>query len=73
MALGQPRGSTFDGKIYQMPMEFNTFCLFVNTDLYKKAGLDPDKDYPKTWDDLASVGQKIATWNGATATVEGFR
>ena len=70
---GSLAGSTFDGQVYQMPMEFNTFCLFVNTDLYKQAGLNPDKDYPKTWDDLASVGQKIAKWNGSMVTVEGFK
>ncbi len=70
---GSLDGSTFNGRIYQMPMEFNTFCLFVNTDLYKQAGLDPDKDYPKTWDELASVGQKIAKWSGSNATVEGFK
>lgn len=70
---GSLAGSTFDGKVYQIPMEFNTFSLFINTELYKKAGLDPDKDYPKTWDDLATVGQKIAKWEGKKIVVEGFK
>lgn len=69
---GSLEGSTFGGRVYQIPMEFNTFSLFVNTDLYRKAGLDPDKDIPKTWDELAQVGQKIANLS-ANPKVEGFK
>jgi len=69
---GSLKGSTFEGKVYQIPMEFNTFSLFINTELYKKAGLDPDKDAPKTWDDLAKVASKIAKLN-ASPKIEGFK
>lgn len=70
---GSLEGSTFDGNVYQIPMEFNTFSLFVNTELYEQAGLDADKDYPKTWDELATVSQKIAKWEGENVVVEGFK
>lgn len=70
---GSLEGSSFGGQVYQLPMEFNTFSLFINTDLYRKAGLNPDTDAPKTWADLARVGQKIAKFNGTVATVEGFK
>jgi multiple sugar transport system substrate-binding protein len=70
--LGSLEGSTFGGKAYQIPMEFNTFSLFVNTDLYKKAGLDPEKDVPKTWEELGKVGQKIANLS-ASPKIEGFK
>ena len=70
---GSLAGSTFDNNIYQLPMEFNTFSLYINTDLYKAAGLNPDKDYPKTWDELAKVGQRIAKWENGKVSVEGFK
>jgi multiple sugar transport system substrate-binding protein len=70
--FGSLEGSTFDGQVYQVPMEFNTFSMFINTDLYKKAGLNPDKDAPKTWADLARVSGKIANLK-ANPKVEGFK
>lgn len=70
---GSLAGSTFGGKVFQIPMEFDTFSLFINTALYKKAGLNPDTDYPKTWADLAEIGQKIAKWDGSKVVIEGFK
>lgn len=37
-----------DGKTYALPFTFSTPVLFYNADLFKAAGLDPDKP-PRSW------------------------
>jgi multiple sugar transport system substrate-binding protein len=56
---GSLDGLMNDGKIYSIPMEFNTFSLFVNKKAFAEAGLDPVKDAPKTWDELAEIAKKL--------------
>ncbi|SIS08857.1 extracellular solute-binding protein [Microbacterium sp. RURRCA19A] len=51
---------TVDGKFYCAPKDFSTLALVINTDLWSAAGLT-DADIPKTWDQLASVAQKLTT------------
>lgn len=48
-----------NGKLYSLPVSTNNLALFYNKDLFKKAGLDPNKA-PKTWDELQSYSEKIA-------------
>ena len=49
---------TVDGQFYCAPKDFSTLALVINTDLWSAAGLT-DADIPKTWDQLASVAQKL--------------
>lgn len=56
-----------DGKLVCLPKDSSTLALVVNTDLWKKAGLT-DKDYPKDWDDLEKVADKL-TSGGVTGLV----
>ncbi|AZI56970.1 extracellular solute-binding protein [Nakamurella antarctica] len=53
---------TYDGKFYCAPKDMSTLALFINNDLWAKAGLT-DADIPKNWDDLAKVAKKL-TVNG---------
>lgn len=46
------------GKFYCAPKDFSTLQLVINDKLWKAAGLT-EADYPKTWDDLATVGRKL--------------
>lgn len=48
-----------DGKYYAVPMDTNNIQLFYNKSLVQAAGLDFDKDPPKTWADLATAAQKL--------------
>ncbi len=54
---------TADGKIYGLPLELTNWCIYLNKKIFRDAGLDPDKDYPKTWEDVMAVSEKIATHN----------
>lgn len=49
---------TYDGKFYCAPKDFSTLALFINTDMWTKAGLT-DADIPKNWDALATVSKKL--------------
>ena len=44
---------------YGLPFQFNIYAYVINTKHFKEAGLDPDKDYPKTWDEVYEVAQKL--------------
>jgi multiple sugar transport system substrate-binding protein len=50
--------ATWEGKQYGIPFETNTLVLFYNVDMFKKAGLDPDKP-PKTWEELNQYAKKL--------------
>ena len=54
----------FEGKYYGVPQNFATLLLYYNKDLFKAAGLDPEKP-PKTWDELADDAKRLSkTVNG---------
>jgi ABC-type sugar transport system permease subunit/ABC-type glycerol-3-phosphate transport system substrate-binding protein len=50
-----------DGKrhFYFLPFSYFVRVMACNKTVFQEAGLDPDVDYPKTWDELASVAQQI--------------
>jgi len=47
-----------DGKLYSMPFNSSTSVLYYNKDLFKKAGLDPNKP-PTTFAEMEEIGGKI--------------
>ncbi|MFJ4923862.1 extracellular solute-binding protein [Streptomyces sp. NPDC088725] len=48
-----------DGKIYGLPTGNYSLGLLYNRDLFKKAGLDPDRP-PVTWDEARTAARKIS-------------
>jgi multiple sugar transport system substrate-binding protein len=56
---------TYDGKVYGMPLSVETSIFAWNKDLYKKAGLDPEKA-PTTWDEITANAEKIRALGGDT-------
>jgi sn-glycerol 3-phosphate transport system substrate-binding protein len=50
--------SYYDNKLIALPHGRSTPLFYYNKDLFKKAGLDPEKA-PATWDELASYAQKL--------------
>ncbi|MCM2534358.1 sugar ABC transporter substrate-binding protein [Neobacillus pocheonensis] len=47
-----------DGKQYGLPFNQMPAMFFINTDMWKKAGLG---DYPKTWDEVTAAAKKLKT------------
>ncbi len=52
------------GKTWGMPFQRSTVVLYWNKDLFKAAGLDPDKP-PKTWDELVADGKRLTKPDGS--------
>ncbi len=55
---GPLKSATWDEKYYGVPKATNTIALYYNKDLFKAAGLDPEKP-PKTWDELVETARKL--------------
>jgi multiple sugar transport system substrate-binding protein len=47
-----------NGKMHAMPGDYMTMVLFYNTNIFKEAGLDPNKP-PKTWDEFLVYAKKL--------------
>ena len=60
------------GKIYGLPLEMNSWCIYLNKKIFRDAGLDPDKDYPKTWEQVMATSEKIVRRDGNIITRRGF-
>ncbi len=60
---GSLSGMKFKNQLYGIPIQQNSFSLLINTKLFKEAGLDPQKDYPKTWAEMVRVAQKLVKYN----------
>lgn len=50
--------TTSDGKMLSMPFNSSTPVLWYNKDIFRKAGLDPNKP-PATWPEVAEYSKKI--------------
>jgi ABC-type glycerol-3-phosphate transport system substrate-binding protein len=48
----------YQGGLWGLPDQTNGLCLFYNKDLFRKAGLDPERP-PRTWDELIGYGEKL--------------
>ncbi len=51
-----------EGKIWAIPFQRSTPILYYNKDLFRKAGLDPNKP-PTTWEELQAAAQKATLKN----------
>ncbi len=54
---------TFDGNQWGLPVAFSTKALYWNKDLFKQAGLDPEKP-PKTWAEEIEFAKAIKEKTG---------
>jgi ABC-type sugar transport system, periplasmic component len=50
--------TTFNGKTYGVPFALSVAEIFYHSDLFEKAGLDPNNP-PKTWEELLEAAQTI--------------
>lgn len=63
---------TYKGKLYGLPLELTNWCLYLNKKVFRDVGLDPEKDYPKTWEEMVEVSDKIAIRDGEILSRRGF-
>jgi multiple sugar transport system substrate-binding protein len=63
---------THDGEIYGIPFEGLSWCLYINKNVFKDAGLNADTDYPKTWEEMVEVSEKLVIRNGEIIERRGY-
>jgi sn-glycerol 3-phosphate transport system substrate-binding protein len=56
------------GKLASMPFNSSTAIIYYNKDVFRKAGLDPEKP-PKTYKDVEEMGRKIVGSGAARAAI----
>jgi len=69
---GSLSGYTNRGKIYGIPSELSSYGFWINAKHFQESGLNADKDAPRTWEDVARVGQKLARFKGNTLVRKGY-
>ncbi|MFC5447380.1 ABC transporter substrate-binding protein [Paenibacillus aestuarii] len=64
---------SFDKKLYSMPFNTSNPILYYNKDMFKAAGLDPEKP-PTTYEDVAAAAQKLSKdgKSGASFAIYGW-
>lgn len=50
--------ASYRGTLYSLPMEATNLGLLYNKDLFREAGLDPERP-PRTWDELVSYSEQL--------------
>ena len=55
---GAMKSNMWKGKTYGIPTNNETMALIWNADIFKRAGLDPEKP-PATWDDVVKYSKQI--------------
>lgn len=61
-----------DNEVYGIPLELNNWAIYVNKRVFADAGLDAEKDYPKTWEEMADISEKLVLRDGEIITRRGF-
>ena len=49
---------TYKGEVWTMPFSMSNIALYYNKDMFRAAGLDPEKP-PTTWDEMVEYAQKL--------------
>ena len=71
-AAGMMDPVILDGEVYGLPLELTNWSIFINKKVFKAAGLDPETDYPKTWEDVMALSEQIVVREGDIITRRGF-
>lgn len=66
-------GAVKNDKVYGYPVYVYGFLNYLNTKQFKEAKLDPEKDQPKTWDELGEIARKLAIKKGNKFERQGFK
>lgn len=61
-----------DGNVYGIPLELNNWAIYINKRVFADAGLDAEVDYPKTWEEVADISEKLVKRDGDIITRRGF-
>lgn len=61
-----------NGQLFGLPLELTNWTIFINDRIFRDAGLDPDTDYPTTWEKMMAVSEQIVIRDGEIIERRGF-
>jgi len=61
-----------DGELYGLPLELTNWAIYLNREIFRNVGLDPDIDYPQTWQEMVAVSARIAQRENGRLIRRGF-
>ncbi|RKX55667.1 MAG: hypothetical protein DRP50_02155, partial [Thermotoga sp.] len=64
--------NSYKGKLYGIPLFVTCRVLLYNKDIFKEAGLNPNKP-PRNWEDLVDFAKKLTIWKGDKLVRAGFK
>ncbi len=65
--------TTYDGKVYGLPLLVAPFALYYNAGAFEKKGIPARReDFPKTWDELKRISKQFTSWNGDALSTAGY-
>jgi multiple sugar transport system substrate-binding protein len=59
-------------KLYAVPDQMNAYSLYINNRLFREAGLDPVRDAPRTWSDVARLNTRLTKREGDRIVQKGW-
>lgn len=62
---------TVDGEIYGLPWSMEAMCLVYNKDMFREAGLDPEKP-PTNWEEVIEYSQKLTIDRDGDGTIDQY-
>jgi multiple sugar transport system substrate-binding protein len=66
----------WEDNYYGVAIEASSYTMVINAEHFREAGLDPDHDYPLTWEkgdrSVASIGKKLTKREGDKIVREGY-
>jgi len=63
---------TVKNEIYGLPLEYTNWCVYLNKEAFSGIGLDAQKDYPRTWEDVVALSLKMVKRDGTVLKRRGF-
>jgi sn-glycerol 3-phosphate transport system substrate-binding protein len=66
-------GATRDGKVYGYPAWFYGFCNYLNANHFREVGLDVEKDWPQSFEQLGQVAKRLTIKDGDKFVRQGFK
>ena len=62
---------TVDGQIYGLPWSMEAMCLVYNKDMFREAGLDPEKP-PTNWEELVECAKALTVDKDGDGTIDQY-
>lgn len=65
-------GARFGDVLYGLPTELSVYACYANNDMFEAAGLDPETDFPTTWEEMVDVAEQLTVREEGVPVIRGY-